>query len=74
MEHGHFFSIPVYKIRTPDDGEFFVPDRLLNKLPLNRFSKIVFTFVRLKEKIEGKQNNLLLISAQSIHSIVLDIP
>lgn len=74
MEHSHFFSIPVYKIRTPDDGEFVVPDRLLNKLPLNRFSKIVFTFVRLKEKIEGKQNNLLLISAQSIHSIVLDIP
>jgi hypothetical protein len=74
IEQGHFFSIPVYKIRTADDGEFTVPTRLINKLPLNRFAKIVITLVRAEEKIAGKENNLLFISAQSIHSIVLDIP
>ena len=74
IEQGHFFSIPVYKIRTADDGEFTVPGRLINKLPLNRFAKIVFTLVRAEEKLAGKQDNLLFISAQSIHSIVLDIP
>ena len=74
IEQGHLFSIPVYKIRTADDGEFIVPGRLINKLPLNRFAKIVFTLVRAEEKLDGKQDNLLFISAQSIHSIVLDIP
>jgi hypothetical protein len=74
IKHGQLFSIPIYKIRTADDGVFRVPAKLLNDLRLDEFAKIIFTLIRSKEKHDGKANNLLFLSAQSIHSIVLDIP
>ncbi len=67
-------SIPVYRIRTGDDGELRIPDRYLNQIPLERFEKIVFTFVRSYEGYHGNGNNELFVSSQSIHSIVIDIP
>ena len=71
---GQLFSIPLYKFRTFDDGEMIIPSRLLNKIPLDRFEKIVFTFVRSYEIYQGAGNNEMLVSSQSIHSIVIDIP
>lgn len=67
-------SIPVYRFRTSDDGEIRIPGRLINQLPLERFEKIVFTFVRSYESYRGSGNNELLVSSQSIHSIVIEIP
>jgi len=67
-------SVPVYKMKTPDDGELRIPGRYLNQLPLDRFEKIVFTFVRSFEGYHENGNNDLLVSSQSIHSIVIDIP
>ena len=67
-------SIAVYKMKTPDDGELRIPGRYLNQLPLDRFEKIVFTFVRSFEGYHESGNNDLLVSSQSIHSIVIDIP
>ena len=67
-------SIPVYRMKTPDDGELRIPARYLNQLPLERFEKIVFTFVRSYEGYHTNGNNNLLASSQSIHSIVIDIP
>ena len=74
MRSGQLQSIPVYKMKTPDDGELKIPSRYLNQLPLDRFEKIVFTFVRSYEGYRGSGNNELLVSSQSIHSIVIDIP
>ncbi len=73
IRHGHLFSIPVYRIRTKDDGRMIIPKLLINELPLENFSKLVFTFIRSIENIKGDGNNKLLVSAQSIHSIVIDI-
>ena len=67
-------SVPIYKFRTADDGEMRIPGRLLNQLPLDGFQKIVFTFIRSYETYQGAGNNELLVSSQSIHSIVIDIP
>jgi len=67
-------SIPVYRIRTRDDGELRIPGRYLNQIPLENFEKIVFTFVRSYEGYHGNGNNELLVSSQSIHSIVIEIP
>jgi len=74
LRPGQSQSIPVYKMKTPDDGELRIPGRYLNQLPLDRFEKIVFTFVRSFEGYRGSGNNELLVSSQSIHSIVIDIP
>ena len=73
IKHGHIFTIPVYRIRTNDDGNLVVPKQFLNELPLERFSKLVFTFIRSLENYKDDGNNRLLVSAQSIHSIVIDI-
>jgi len=74
MRPGQLQSIPVYKMKTSDDGELTIPGRYLNQLPLDRFEKIVFTFVRSYEGYRGSGNNELFVSSQSIHSIVIDIP
>lgn len=74
MRPNQVSSIPVYRIRTVDDGELRIPGRYLNQLPLENFEKIVFTFVRSFEKLEGSGNNEMFVSSQSIHSIVIDIP
>ncbi|MBE0572901.1 MAG: hypothetical protein IH618_15270 [Ignavibacteriaceae bacterium] len=74
MRQGQLQSIPVYRMKTPDDGELRIPGRYLNQLPLDRFEKIVFTFVRSYEGYRGSGANELLVSSQSIHSIVIDIP
>ncbi len=71
---GQLQSIPVYKLKTRDDGEMNLPPRFLNELPLEKFEKIVFTFVRSYEGYHTNGGNELLVSSQSIHSIVIDIP
>lgn len=67
-------SIPIYRIKTADDGELRIPGRYLNQLPLQNFEKIVFTFIRSYENYNGNGNSVLFVSSQSIHSIVIDIP
>lgn len=67
-------SVPIYKFRTADDGRMRIPRRLLNQIPLEEFEKIVFTFIRSYEAYHENGNNDLLVSSQSIHSIVIDIP
>ncbi len=68
------YTIPIYKIRTGDDGELIVPKRFFSELPLHNFDKLVITFIRSYEGLEESGENKLLVSAQSIHSIVIDIP
>jgi hypothetical protein len=67
-------SIPVYRFKTRDDGEVFIPSRLLNVLQIENFEKVVVTFIRSYEGYHENGNNELLVSSQSIHSIVIDIP
>ena len=74
IHKGQRLSIPVYRFRTWDDGEVIIPGRLLNELPLENFEKIVITFIRSYEGHHVNGSNDLLVSSQSIHSIVIDIP
>jgi hypothetical protein len=74
MRSNQLTSIPVYKIRTKDNGQLRFPGRYLNQLPLQNFEKLVFTFIRSNETYYGSGNDVLLTSAQSIHSIIIDIP
>ena len=74
MRPNQISSIPVYRMKTKDDGELKIPGRYLNQLPLENFEKIVFTFVRSYEGYRDNGNNELLVSSQSIHSIVIEIP
>lgn len=74
MRPNQISSIPVYRMKTRDDGELRIPGRYLNQLPLENFEKIVFTFVRSYEYTHGNGDNDLFVSSQSIHSIVIEIP
>ncbi|MFI5237630.1 MAG: hypothetical protein ACHQLA_06825 [Ignavibacteriales bacterium] len=74
IRQGQTLSIPIYRFRALDDGEVKIPGRLLNELPLDNFEKIVVTFIRSYEGFHDDGENDLLVSSQSIHSIVIDIP
>ena len=74
IRQGQALSIPVYRFRAVDDGEVIIPGRLLNNLPLENFEKVVVTFIRSYESYHTNGSNDLLVSSQSIHSIVIDIP
>ena len=66
--------MPLYKVRTNDRGELVVPSRLISQIPLLRFDRLVFTFIRRFEETHDGGNNNLRVSAQSIHSITVNLP
>ncbi|UCH65481.1 MAG: hypothetical protein JSW63_12895 [Ignavibacterium sp.] len=66
--------MPLYQVRTKDDGRLVVPPRFINQIPVQHFDKIVFTFIRRFERTFDDANNDLRVSSQSIHSIVVNLP
>ena len=74
IKQGQINSIPIYRIRTRDDGRLRIPKRLFSELPFGDLEKLVFTFVRSIEKLHRNGTNELFVSSQSIHSIVINIP
>jgi hypothetical protein len=66
--------MPLYKVRTMDDGRLVVPARFINQIPVQQFDKIVFTFIRRFEHTFDNTNSDLHVSSQSIHSIVVNLP
>ena len=66
--------MPLYRIRTRDDGELLIPTRFIKEIPLQNFDRVVFTFIR---RFEGTHQddggNDLRISSQSIHSIIVNL-
>jgi hypothetical protein len=66
--------LPLYRLRTRDDGSLEIPGTLLNQMPLNKFNRLIFSIIRKKEfHIENNENELFILS-QSIHNLVVDIP
>lgn len=64
--------IPIYKIKTKDDGEFVVPSNLLNSIPTDRFDKLAISFIR-RYRITGSNNgNSVLVLSQSVHTIIVE--
>ena len=66
-------DIPLYKIKTADDGKFKVPKNLLEELAA-RFDKITFTLTRKYEKREAGTLSELIVVSQSINSISVELP
>ncbi len=66
--------VPLFKIMANDSGKLIIPTKLLNSIPSNKYDKIVFTFVRILAASKFINGNNILVSSQSIHSIILDIP
>lgn len=65
--------IPLYKIKTADDGKFKMPKNLLDELS-TRFNSILFTLTRKLEKQHLHSSSVLFVVSQSISSILVDIP
>lgn len=67
-------SLPLYRIKTRDDGELIVPGRLLTGIPKDKFNRLIFTFVRKFELNRAGGNVEYHILSQSLHTIFVDIP
>jgi len=66
--------MPLYRVRTRDDGKLVIPERYINNIPVEHFDRVVFTFVRRFEETDIHNGNSLTVSSQSIHSIVINLP
>lgn len=67
-------SLPLYRLKTRNDGSLKIPVNLLLKIPRNQYNRIVFTLMRRYEKRHNNNNIDLYVLSQSTHSIVADIP
>lgn len=67
-------TIPLYRIKTPDDGSLILPPGLLNSIPVNKFNKLIISLIRKYEGEHDSGDSELFVRSQSIHSIVVDIP
>jgi hypothetical protein len=65
--------IPIYQIKTKDDGRFVVPADLLNSIPPKKFDKLYISFVRqLKTNHKDNNGSNLTIFSQSVHTIIIE--
>lgn len=74
MKPGRWESLPLYKIKTRDDGSLKIPVKLLSKISRSRFDRLVFTITRRYENNHNSSNIDLYVISQSTHTIVADIP
>jgi len=71
---GRHNVMPLYSVKTRDDGRLLIPPRFINQIPFQHFDRIVFTFIRRFENTIHSDNSDLLVSSQSIHSIIVNLP
>lgn len=65
--------MPLYKVKTRDDGSLLIPPRFINQIPFEHFDRIVFTFIRRFENTIDTNSGDLRVSSQSIHSIIVNL-
>jgi len=66
--------MPLYRVKTIDDGRLLIPPRFINKIPFQHFDRLVFTFIRRFENTIDTNSGDLRVSSQSIHSITVNLP
>lgn len=66
--------MPLYGVKTIDDGSLLIPPKFINQIPFQHFDRIVFTFIRRFENTIDTNSGDLLVSSQSIHSIIVNLP
>ncbi|MCH8033550.1 MAG: hypothetical protein IH950_07325 [Bacteroidetes bacterium] len=66
--------MPLYRVKTRDDGRLLIPPRFINQIPFQHFDRIVFTFIRRFENTIDTTGGDLRVSSQSIHSIIVNLP
>ncbi|NWF89046.1 MAG: hypothetical protein HXY50_06230 [Ignavibacteriaceae bacterium] len=66
-------DIPLYRIKTADDGKFLIPVKLLQELA-QKFDSINFTLTRKYEKRESSTFSELIVVSQSIFNISIELP
>lgn len=65
---------PFYRLKTADDGSLIIPASFLENIPRDRFNRISFTFIRKYQGSARIAETELIVSSQSIHTIVVNIP
>jgi hypothetical protein len=73
-EKGKESIFPLFRIKTKDDGNLEIPAELLNRIPIDRFDRLVFSLIRRIEYSQVSSENNLYVLSQSIHSLVVVIP
>lgn len=74
-ERGRENIFPLYRIKTKDDGRLNIPNELLNRIPFDRYDRLVFSLIRrIEYRNSTNEGATLYVLSQSIHSIVVVVP
>ncbi len=65
--------VPLFRIRTRDDGSLVIPPNLLASIPAANFSKLIVTFVREMESLNEAVDERLFFRTQSVNNQVIDL-
>ncbi len=75
IKAGESGIVPLIRFKTPDDGKLFVPAKLFNSVPLQKFKYLILSLIRRSEKEVSSQQlkSKFYISSQSIQNIKFEI-
>ncbi len=66
--------VPLFSLKTNDDGELILPKELVKGIPKFRFPRIMVSFIRRIDILNDTPLGKLLITTQSSNSIIVDNP
>lgn len=65
--------VPLFRIRTTDDGALVIPANIMSSIPVSYFSKLVVTFIRQTESLADFPPGRIYFQIQSLDNKVISL-
>lgn len=66
--------IPLYRLKTIDDGSLLLPDNLIESIPKDKFGRLAFIFMRQNNGIINFNGDQIFYLTQSTNTHIINIP
>lgn len=66
--------IPLYRLKTIDDGSLLIPDNLIESIPKDKFGRLAFIFMRQNNGIINFNGDQIFYLTQSTNTHIINIP
>lgn len=66
--------IPLYRLKTKDDGNLILPKNLIESIPKNKFGKLAFIFIRQNNELINFNGEQIFSRTQSTNTHIINIP
>ena len=66
--------IPLYRLKTKDDGNLILPKNLIESIPKDKFGKLAFIFIRQNNELINFNGEQIFSRTQSTNTHIINIP